>query len=358
MVFVAASERSFLPPLNSCSQERKKMRRIVPVLFIWVLCLAAQAFSQKILTTIEIGGVTGTPAVNATTNTIYVPNNTTGVLDVINGQTNQITANIPIGTSPSYSAVNVNTNLVYVSGGQQTQYIAAVDGSSNTVIATIPVTSGGPMAVNEAANLIYFLNGNGVLSVLDGATNEIIDNIMIAHSCCIQAIAYSSLTNRIYVTMTPHELIVVDAATYKFTAIQFPQIIDLNRVVVDNTSDRVYLSDAGGSFLYVINGNNGQIIATIFAGDSGPVAMSQNNHLIADFGFSVQTRSVFLSFVNSRSYSSVGNPVTFPITTNPYTLTSGPSNRYYVTFYQHDGIAVVSGPQISKGQIGSASRKR
>ena len=123
-------------------------------------------------------------------------------------------------------------------------------------------------------------------------------------------------------------------------------MFDLDRVAVDSTSNRVYLSDAGGTGLYVINGNTGKLISTILPGDGGPIAVNPINHLIGDFGFSLETRSEFLGFVSGRSYGPVGNPVTFPVTTNAYTMVPGVNNRYYVTFYQQDGIAVVSGPQV------------
>jgi DNA-binding beta-propeller fold protein YncE len=94
-------------------------RFLLTSIAICALCFAPQAFSKKILTTITIGGITGFPAINTTTNMIYVPNTTTGVVAVINGQTNQIVTNIPVGVSPVYAAVNPNTNVVYVSGGRQ-----------------------------------------------------------------------------------------------------------------------------------------------------------------------------------------------------------------------------------------------
>jgi len=323
------------------------MKRLLLILATSALCFVPQVFCQKIITTIQIGGVTGYPAVNTTTNMIYVPNNTTGTVAVINGQTNQIVTNISVGTSPAYAAVNPTTNLIYVSGGQESPYLAVIDGFSNTVTATIPVTSGGPMAVNVVANLIYFLNGNGTISVLDGTTNQITNTITVAKSCCTQSVAYSSVTNRLYVPIAPHQLVVMDAGTYRFTTLQYAQIIDLNAVSVDSISSRVYLSDAGGTALYVVNGTTGKLITTILSGYGGPIAVNATNHLIGDFGFSLQTRSEFLAFVNGRSYGSVGSQVTFPPTTSAYTLVSGANNRYYVTFYQRDGVAVVAGPRMS-----------
>jgi YVTN family beta-propeller protein len=320
-------------------------RLLLLTLAIW-MCFASEGFSQKIVTTIQIGGVTGYPAVNTTTNMIYVPNTTTGMVAVINGQTNQIVANISVGTSPSAAAVNPNTNLIYVSGGQSSPYIAVIDGSSNTVTATVPVAFGGPMAVNIASNLIYFLSSGDDFSVLNGATNQVTDTVTITKNCCLRTIAYSPVTNHIYCTMIPNDLSIIDASTLKFTTLQFSQIIQLGGLALDSTSNRVYLSDAGETALYVVNGKTGKLNTSVLSGSGygGPIAANPTNHLIADFGYSIQSPP-FLSFISGRNYALVGNSVTFPTNSNPYTLVSGVGDRYYVTFYQRDGIAVVSGPK-------------
>jgi YVTN family beta-propeller protein len=323
------------------------MKKLPMALTATLLLLLPQAFSQKILTTIQIGGVTGTPAVNTATNLIYVPNTTTGAVAVIDGRTNAIVANIPVGISPVYAVVNSDTNVIYIGGGQGPDYIAVIDGASNTLTTTVSVPSAGPMALNAVANLIYFLSGNGTLSVLDGATNVVIKTITVSKGCCTQMVSYSPVTNHIYVPMTPHALVIADASTYSFSTFQFPQIIELTAALPDSTSNRLYLSDGGGNGLFVINGNDGKVMTSLFPGCFGPVAYSPSSHLIADFGFSSATQSEFLGFANGRTYRSVGNDLSFPVGSSPYTLTPSTGNRFYATFYQRDGIAVVSGPQAS-----------
>jgi hypothetical protein len=94
----------------------------------------------------------------------------------------------------------------------------------------------------------------------------------------------------------------------------------------------------------VVNGISGKLVTTILPGYFGPIAFSALTHLVADFDYSSVSGSDFLSFVNAGTYGAVGNQVTFPVSTDPYTLTAGAHRRFYVTFYQRDGIAVVSGP--------------
>jgi DNA-binding beta-propeller fold protein YncE len=323
-------------------------RLLLATLAVSALLVVPQAFSQKILTTIQIGGFTGQPAINTTTNMIYIPNQTTGAVAVINGQTNEIVTEIPVGPSIYAAAVNPKTNLIYVGGFSTSGYIAVIDGSSNTVTATIPVLVAGSIAVNPNTNLIYFSSGLGNVSVLDGATNQVIDTIATSPGCCIQGIEVNANTDRIYVAQIPLgqpcELAVIAGGNNKFSVADFPQIDDLDAIAVDSGLNRVYLSDAGGNVVTVIDGTTGKIIKTILPGYFSPIALNPANHLVATFGYSAQSESVFLAFESGLTYTPVGVQVPFPKTTDPKQLISGVNNRYYVTFYQHDGVTVVSGP--------------
>jgi YVTN family beta-propeller protein len=203
------------------------MKKILPVSILAVLALymAPKSACQKILTTIPIGGNAGLLAVNPVTNMIYVPNTTLNTVTVIDGSSNRVVTNVPAGLGPVAVAVNTTTNLIYVSndgGGQlQSPSIIVIDGATNTVVATVPVTAPGFIAVNSVTDMIYFGNGSGAsISVLDGSTNEIIDTFATAKCCLIQGIAVNSSTNRIYVTENgfSEQLVVIDGSTNKFSA--------------------------------------------------------------------------------------------------------------------------------------------
>ena len=323
------------------------MKRLMPLMVAIAALLfsfAPTAFSQRILTTIPAGGQPSYPAVNTTTNMIYVPNSVLGTVAVIDGKTDEVVADISLGGTPFAAAVNPITNRIYVTAGQQNGYVDVIDGSSNAVIATVPFVDASRVAVNSAANLIYVVTGKDLVSVLDGRTNGVIEGVT-SDGCCMQSIAFSPITNRIYVTIIPHQLMVIDATTYKFTMLSFPQIVDLNMVVVDSTSNRVYLSDAGGTGVYVINGYTGELITNILPGYEGPIAVNPTNHLLADFDFSSVSESASLAFVNGQSYDFVGGQVKFPVGIEPMAIVPGVSNRYYMTFQNSGAIAVVAGPQ-------------
>ena len=84
------------------------------------------------------------------------------------------TVSIQVGTFPTFMAVNQTTNRIYVSN-QASNNISVIDGSSNSVIATTPVgTSPRVVDVNSVTNTVYVANYiDKTVSVIDGNTNAV-----------------------------------------------------------------------------------------------------------------------------------------------------------------------------------------
>ena len=86
----------------------------------------------------------------------------------------QVVATIPTGgLNPSAVAVNKVTNTVYVANLSSSN-VVAIDGSANTIIATIPAGADpAAIAVNEITNQIYVLNeASNSVTVIDGTTKH------------------------------------------------------------------------------------------------------------------------------------------------------------------------------------------
>jgi DNA-binding beta-propeller fold protein YncE len=146
---------------------------------------------------------------------------------VISGSSEAVVANVPLGQQPIAAAFNPVTNVVYVSTtgtGTGSGAIAEVDASSNTLIATVPVSYAVFIAVNPVTNLVYFSNSQWTVSVLDGSTNQIVGTITTGSQCCIEGITVDDATNRIYVTQqvlgrgNVNQLVVINGSTIKLSA--------------------------------------------------------------------------------------------------------------------------------------------
>ena len=75
-----------------------------------------RAFSSSVTnntTTVAVGSSPGAVAVNSVTNQIYVANNGSNTVTVIDGATNNTTT-VAVGNGPDTVAVNTNTNQIYV----------------------------------------------------------------------------------------------------------------------------------------------------------------------------------------------------------------------------------------------------
>src|SRR5260370_13795952 len=88
----------------------------------------------------------------------------------IPAQAQSVTATVAAGTNPLRIAVNPVTNKIYVAN-QNSNNVTVIDGATNSTT-TVPV-GGGPtaVAVNPVSNKIYVVN-IGNVTVIDGVTNS------------------------------------------------------------------------------------------------------------------------------------------------------------------------------------------
>lgn len=218
---------------------------------LWVISGATDAVVAKI----PVGtGPTGV-AVDPTTNMVYVadggyfsnPTTTIGVnkLTVIDGSTNEIVDNIPVGDFPFGVAVNPSTNTIYVSN-QENKSISVIDGSTDAVTTTIGVGNRpADIAVNQNTNTIYVANSySNTVSIIDGSTNSVIGTTNVSNEPV--GIGANPVTNRIYVSTGD----IIDGATG--SVIQSLDVSSIEGVAVNQITSRIYI--ANSSSLVVING--------------------------------------------------------------------------------------------------------
>jgi YVTN family beta-propeller protein len=109
-------------------------------------------------------------AVNPATNRIYVANESSNSVTVIDGATHA-TQTVAVGQRPQHIAVNPASNRVYVSnGGDSTQSV--IDGATLAVL-RLPTGGNGPFAINAQTNKVYMvrLGNNDEVTAIDGATH-------------------------------------------------------------------------------------------------------------------------------------------------------------------------------------------
>ena len=103
------------------------------------------AAAQTVTATVPTGANPRSVAVNPVTNKIYVVNQTSGNVTVIDGADSSATT-VTVGTQPIGVAINSVTNKIYVANSSSSN-VTVIDGADNTT-ATVAVGTG-PVAVAE-----------------------------------------------------------------------------------------------------------------------------------------------------------------------------------------------------------------
>ncbi|HEY1938061.1 MAG TPA: YncE family protein [Candidatus Angelobacter sp.] len=277
-------------------------------LLLSISLLSLQLRADSVLTTINIGSGSTAIAANARTNKLYVAAGQ--VVAVIDGKTQQVTAKINIaGGGVNFVAVDILTDRIYASScNAGTCNIVVINGNTNHVIANIPIASGSQigiqgLAVNPVTGRIYASDAdNGLLLMIDGKTNTIIDQIVVSSQP--GGISVNPQTDRIYIAGSgfPGLIMVYDGATDALianipedfgvanTAVNFVLnrayatnqdkviVVDgatnqeitrvpagpfANGVDVNLLNNKIYVTNSSGGSVTIINGNTNQVLQTL-----------------------------------------------------------------------------------------------
>ncbi len=219
--------------------------------------------------TVTVGNYPVAIAVNSVTNKIYVANanDYPGTVTVIDGATNT-TQTVKVGYYPRSLAINSVTNKIYVAN--ENDYpgtVTVIDGATNN---TATVNAGYyplGVGVNSVTNKIYVVNEcaepqycyTGTLTVIDGATNHPL-TVGGVPSFYYAGVAVDSVTNKIYAVGEPEystAIAVIDGTTNTITTVGVGYVSYNAKVpvAVNETTDRIYVSNTGDDTVSVITGD-------------------------------------------------------------------------------------------------------
>lgn len=214
-------------------------------------------------------------AVNPKTNLIYSSNTGDGTNDgtvsVIDGSTNTVTATIAVGGEPQGIAVNPVTNRIYVAlfaGLQST--VSVIDGSSNAVIANIDDPGATFVVADALRNRIYTSNSDNTVRAIDCGDNSVFGTI--PFSSVLEEIAIDVARNLVYVNVSsssPGVAVISGSTSEVISTISVPQASFLAGLAVDSSLNQIYASDSLQGVLYVISGATGSVSSAVTLTGSG-----------------------------------------------------------------------------------------
>ena len=309
------------------------MKRLVGVtaLFAICVCLPMPAQSQRVTATLSAGTSPWSAAVNPVTNKIYVTNDGSSSVTVIDGATGN-TSTVPAGKNPVSAAVNVVTNKIYVANAGSNN-VTVIDGATNSTATVAAGLSPNAVAVDPVTDKIYVANqGGGNVTVIDGNMNT---TTTVASGQTPCSVAVNPVTNKIYVAnQGDGNVTVIDGSTNKTTMVTAGN--EPRSVAVNPVTNKIYVANASSGTVTIIDGVTNS--TTAVPAGSGPwsVALNPvtNKIYIADYNGSSVTVMDGLS--NTTTNVAAGaNPRSIAV--NPIT------NQIYVANYQDAVVTVIDG---------------
>jgi YVTN family beta-propeller protein len=235
---------------RNCSS-LKLARAVGSVAALVAVCatMVLPASAQTVTATVPTGSGPDPVVVNPVTNKIYVLNQVSNNVTVIDGASNTTTT-VAVGTSPESVALNSVTNKIYVAN-LISNNVTVIDGATYGTTTVAAGTNPIAVAVNSVTNKIYVANQNSNnVTVIDGATNS---TTIVAVGIFPAGVAVNSVTNKIYVTnYNSNNVTIIDGATNSTTTVAAgtnPQ-----GVVVNTVTNKIYVGNPGSNDVTVIDG--------------------------------------------------------------------------------------------------------
>ena len=267
-------------------------RCLVLLLLVCRLLWAPESGSaQTLIATVPTGFSPVAVAINSATNKMFVANQDSNSVTVIDGLSNA-TATVAVGSSPVAVAVNPVTNMIYVANAGGNAAVTVVDGATYSAMPIVTgQTSPVAIAVNSVTNRVYVANQmSNTVSVIDGSTNSVLATLAVGSHP--HALAINVTTNKAYVAnMSDGSVTVISWDPNKQAFVTStvptngygPEAVTLNPV-----TNRVYVANLGDG-VSVIDGNRDSLMANIsLASGATPCAIAANpatNKIyVSDFG--------------------------------------------------------------------------
>lgn len=314
------------------------------------------------MSNVDVGGFPNSIGINPRTDVLYVSTYAATGLSVINGSTNSLIISIPVGAMGT-PIVNPNTNTVYVGN-------AIINGTTNKVSAYIN-QSMTFVAVNPSLNVVYAMNStwnrfNGTTTIfeINGTTNKIVSSLSFFGdpSAGENPIAMNEQRGILYILVCTTACGFVDRYVVGIgttsSGLQIVSQISLNKlalnIAVNPKTNMIYVTALQNLFI-VINGTSNQIIGeipiTAYANELRGIALDPSSNEIFLSGAPLchvvgfpecDTNTLYvLSAINYGIFA------TF-VDSNPFTLQFDPANsQTYVLYYFSHFVASVKIPHYN-----------
>ncbi|HET7731533.1 MAG TPA: YncE family protein [Usitatibacter sp.] len=292
-----------------------------------VLAMSPAATAQSVAATVAAGSDPRAIAVDPVRNRIYVANEFSNDVTVLDGAT-LATTRVAVGRRPQHIGVNTTTNRIYVSNGTDAS-LSVIDGNT-LAVTTLPTGGAGPILVDESINRIYVIR----LGVADEVTyvngNDHTWYTIATNSYSPVSMALNPSTRRLYVAhYATGDVRSIDTSSPS----DFPPSVSIPiwskpvAVAANPSTNKVYaITEDSRGPIAVIDGNTNSPVFLAPAGHAaGPRALVANpltNRIYAGFAnevIAIDGASNALTFIPTGAVAAMAlNPTANKV----YALTS------------------------------------
>ena len=297
--------------------------------------------------------------INPISNKLYVANQFSNTISVIDIEKSEVEKNIDVGNSPYDVDVNPFSNRIYTSN-RDSDTISVIDGFNNKELTKVSVDDS-PLGIgiNLATSWIYVANFNSkTITVIDAIENQVIKTLK--YASLPYDIVINPHTNKVYVSDLGKDSVLVLDGNNNSLVSTIPVGSKPSVLAINTQTDTIYVSNFQNDSVSVINGTSNKIETNIKVGDS-PVGIAVNPRTNKIYVDNLKDNSI--SVINGTTNklienislepaivaSGVNNPfinvplkVTFPFIASK--LTVDPTTNFtYVTNTRTNGILTIDG---------------
>ena len=283
---------------------------------------------------------------NPDTHKVYAVCEGAGSIVVIEAATGSMHT-VAVGRGPISIAVNRVTNRIYVANDVSAS-VSVIEGKNDTVIATVPVARlPYTLAVDESTNKVYISHTySGLVTVIDGASNTA-TSLKIGDA---DGIAIDPQRGKVFLyTYEDPNIRILDEATGGVTKVAVgPHIWGM---AFDASSSTLYLAHTAADEIVALNENTHAVSAIPVGKIPCALALNPETHTLYVANYGDDT----VSIINLKAHRVLA---TLPVGRHPQGLAvDSQSNRIYVANLHGDSVTVIDGEKNAINSTRSAGRQ-
>jgi len=297
--------------------------------------------------------------INPITNKLYVANQFSNTISVIDIDKSKVEKNIDVGDSPYDVDVNPFSNRVYTSN-RDSDSVSVIDGFTNKELAKIPVgDSPLGIGINLGRGWVYVANlDSSTITVIDAIDNHVIKTLK--YATLPYDIVINPLTNKVYVSDLGKDSVLVLDGSNNTLVSTIPVGSNPSVLAINAQTNTIYVSNFSNDSVSVINGTSNKVETNIKVGHN-PVGIAVNprineiyvnnlpdntisviNGTTNKVNHNISLEPAIIGSGVNKAFINVPLKVTFPLIASKITV-DPTTNFTYVTNPRSNGIITIDG---------------